>query len=382
MTINYSKILDYLGRGNKILFDIPVAIQYNFLRTHRSPKNDIWRSFFQYKAQMLFVSIKKRLLFNLLSLFILPTFLLLAFLKRITIRYKYNVNAIIEKNTHSGVIPHSLNDKYDISSKEWNTGWSLGTKDIIFLLKLFPLIIHSPYFVFKISYKISLYSTMIKSYRPKAIIVFNEYSFTSSALTYYCENNDIKHIDVMHGEKLFYIRDSFFRFSNTYVWEPYYIDLFINMNAPREQFIAELPPFMSINPSNYLKIEYCPDFTYYLANFNENDIKNIVSSMKFAKLEGKTVMYRPHPRYSNIDLLRKYVDESNIEYPESIDIMASVAKTGCAVGLYTTVLNQAFHAGKKVLIDDINFPYNYNKLKELSYSLMAKPIQKLSSYQK
>ena len=62
--------------------------------------------------------------------------------------------------------------------------------------------------------------------------------------------------------------------------------------------------------------------------------------------------------------------------------MLSVAKTDCAVGLYTTVLNQAFHAGKKVLIDDINFPYNYSKLKELSYSLLNKPIQKLSSYQK
>lgn len=306
----------------------------------------------------------------------------MAILRRLSIRYKYDVNAIIEKNTHSGVIPHSLNTKYRISSREWNAGWSLGIKDSLYILKLCQFIIRSPYFVFKIAYKVSLYSTMIKSYSPKAIIVFNEYSFTSSALTYYCENKKIKHINVMHGEKLFYIRDSYFRFSNTYVWEPYYIKLFISMNAPENQFIAELPPFMSIKPSEYLDIKYHSDYTYYLANFNENDIKNIVASMAFAKSKGKTVMYRPHPRYSDIDLLRKYVDESYIEYPDSVNIMLSVAKTDCAVGLYTTVLNQAFHAGKKVLIDDINFPYNYSKLKELSYSLLNKPIQKLSSYQK
>lgn len=381
MKINYAKIMGFLNRGDKHQFDIPVSKQVDFLETFRNPKNDICRSFFQYKAQSLFVCLPKRLVINLSSLLILPIFLLLAFLIRMFVRYKYAVDAIIEKSTHIGVIPNSLETKYNISSKEWNNGWSLGIKDIPFIHRLFPYIFRSPYFVFKIAYKAALYSTMIKTYKPKAIIVFNEYSFTSSALTYYCEKNYVKHIDVMHGEKLFYIRDSYFRFSNAYVWEPYYVSLFTRMNAPKEQFIAELPPFMSIDLSKYMDVDYQPDYTYYLAIFTENDIKNIVKSMEFAKAQGKSVMYRPHPRYSDITILRKYVPDSNIEYPDKVDIMVSVAKTNCAVGVYTTVLNQAYHAGKKVLIDDLNFLDNYRKLKNLEYSLFSKHVDFLSKYQ-
>ena len=44
----------YLSRGNKYQFDIPVSEQCNFLRNHNNPKDDLWRSFYQYKAQMLF----------------------------------------------------------------------------------------------------------------------------------------------------------------------------------------------------------------------------------------------------------------------------------------------------------------------------------------
>lgn len=371
----------FLSKGNKEQFDIPVSIQKKFLIRLGIPKNDIQRSFYQYKAQMLFVWTLKKVLFNIGALFILPFFLVIAFVKQTTVRFRYKSDAIVEKNTHSGVIPPSLTGKYIISQKEWNVSWSLGIKDMPFILGLFPYIFRSPYFVFKIAYKAALYSTMIKSFRPNAIIVFNEYSFTSSALTYFCERHNVKHIDVMHGEKLFYIRDSYFRFSNTYVWEPYYIDLLTRMNAPRSQFIAELPPFMSIKPLEHLDNNYHPDYTYYLANFTEDDIKNIVRSMEFAKSQGKIVMYRPHPRYSNITVLRKYVDDSNIEYPNKVDIMISVANTACAVGVYTTVLNQAYHAGKQVIIDDLNFPDSYGKLKELGYSLFSKPIDHLSNYQ-
>ncbi len=382
MTLDYRKIMNILAKGNKWQFDIPVQEQLEFLESHGTPKNDLCRSFLQYKAQMLFVATVKRIFFNFGALLAIPLFIFIAFIKRIAIRFQYKSDAILEKNTHSGVIPTSLSNKYRISSKEWNNGWSLGISDLPFLLHLFPYLFRSPYFYFKISYKVAIYSTMIKSFKPNAIIVFNEYSFTSSALTYYCESRGIKHIDVMHGEKLLYIRDSFFRFTNTYVWEPYYIELFSKMKAPKEQFIPELPPFMSIDSSKYKDSQYYSDYTYYLARYNETEIIGIVNSMLFAKQTGKIVKYRPHPRYSDLSLLRKYVDENDIEYPEDVDIMVSVSNTECAVGVFSTVLNQAYHAGKLVLVDDMNFPQSYSKLGELEYSLLNKPIKYLSALQK
>lgn len=377
MNIDYRKILSVLAKGNKWQFDMPINKQLGFLNQNKKPSDDIQRSFLQYKAQMLFVALLKRFLFNIVSLFVFPFFIIVALLKRTSVKFKYNVEAIEERNTHSGVIPTSLSEKYTMSQKEWNIGWSLGVKDVPFILKLSVYFCRSPYFVFKITYKLALYSSMIKAFTPRAIIVFNEYSFTSSALTNYCELRNVKHIDVMHGEKLFYIRDSYFRFSQTYVWDEYYVDLFTQMMAPKEQFIAELPPFMAIQPSNYLDAKIKSDYTYYLASYDDEQIKSIVNSMEFAKEQGKIVKYRPHPRYSDINLLRKYVDESNIEYPKNVDIMVSVANTSCAVGVYTTVLNQAYHAGKKVIIDDINFPEYYGKLKELRYFLTYKSIKSI-----
>lgn len=377
--MNYFKLSNILGKGDLAWFDLPIDKQSVFLKKHDSPKDDIHRSFLQYKAQMLFVPTVKRLAFNFCSFFILPFFLIVAYIKRLIVKFRYKVDAIVERNTHSGVIPSSLVERFSISQKEWATGWSLSWRDTSYMFRLLKYAHRSPYFVFKVAYKTALYSHMIKSFRPNAVIVFNEYSFTSSALTYYCERQNIKHIDVMHGEKLFYIRDSYFRFSNTYVWESYYKDLFTMMKAPEEQFIVELPPFMSIKPSNFINNDYTSDYTYYLARFDEVQIKNIVKSMGFAKVQGKKVMYRPHPRYSNIGLLRKYVDETNIEYPNNVDIMMSVANTRCAIGVYTTVLNQAYHAGKKVIIDDLNFPDIYARLQEFGYSLYSKPIQRLSN---
>lgn len=375
--------MKFLAKGNKWQFDITKDNQEKYISSLGEAKNDFERSYKQYKCQMLFVGRQKKIAFNFVFLLLIPFYIILAFCRRLTTKKKKHIAAIIEPNTHSGVIPKSLYDQYPAPDpKPWSGGWSFGVSDLGYISKLLPYIIHSPYFVFKNLYKGGMYSKMIKEYTPKAIIVFNEYSFTSSALTSLCESKNVEHIDVMHGEKLFFIRDSFFRFTRTYVWDSYYVELFKKLKASQEQFIVETPPFMSINSPMYMDKNLYSDFTYYLANFNEDEIKNIIKSMEFAVSKGKKVKYRPHPRYSNINLLKKYVDENSIEYPSSVNILSSVANTNCAVGVYTTVLNQAYHSGKKVVIDDLNFPHIFEKLSELDYVLLSKPIDHLSNYQK
>ncbi|MBD5233350.1 MAG: hypothetical protein HDS65_04130 [Bacteroidales bacterium] len=379
--MNYNKIMNLLAKGDKWQFDIPVAEQLEFIRRLPEPKHDISRSFYQYKAQMLFVSRWKRLVFNFIALFVLPLYILVAFIKRIRSRYRYKVEAILEKSGHQGVVPDSVAKKYKISTEEWSSGFSLSFRDLGFVLRLSPYLIRSPYFVFKILYKVGLYSQLIKLYRPDAIIVYNEYSYTSSALTYFCESNGVEHINVMHGEKLYYVRDSFFRFSKTYVWEDYYIKLLSDLRAPREQFVAELPPFMSVNPSEHRNSDAYADYKYYLAKYTEEELQSIVKSLEFISRQGASLKYRPHPRYSDIQLLKKYVDESMIEYQREVDIETSISNLKYAVGVYTTVLNQCYHAGVNVVIDDMNFPENFTRLSELGYVLLSKDVVYLSQLQ-
>lgn len=379
--MNTTKIMNFLAKGNKWQFDIPLKKQLKYLNHFENPQNDIQRSFFQYKCQMVFISYIKRLIFNFIAILILPLFLILAFILRINSNFKYKVNAIVERSSHKGIIPNSLNLKFNINYSEWDSGFSFGFSDIPFIIKFFPYFFKSPYFVFKILYKSSCYSKLIKQFKPDVIIVYNEYSFTSSALTYYCEKKNVQHINVMHGEKLFYIRDSFFRFTICYVWDEYYIQLFTKLRAPKEQFIAEKPPFMSINPKLYQDPDNYADYKYYLARYNEEELKKILESLSFIIKRGGSLKFRPHPRYSNIDLLKKYVTEDYIEDPFEVDIQTSISNLKYGIGVYTTVLNQCYNAGKGVILDNLNFQNNFSLLKDLGYILMNKNLLLLSNLQ-
>lgn len=378
--MNYSKITKFLAKGNKYQFDIPVEVQYQYLYNIKEPQNDIERSYAQYKCQMFFVSYLKKITFNGFSLIILIPFVLLMLFKRISVKYSSKYDAIIEKSTHQGVLPNSLREKYDISPDGWSAGVSFGISDIQWILKILTYVYRSPYFVFKILYKSALYSTMIKKFRPNAIIVYNEYSFTSSALTKFCENNGVEHINVMHGEKLFFIRDSFFRFSKSYVWEQYYVELLSKLRAPKKQFIAELPPFMNTDTHKFKNKNAYADYKYYLATYDENTLKHIINSLSNLLKNGETLKYRPHPRYSDIAILKKYVPDDQIEYPKDVDIETSISNLKYGIGLFTTVLNQCYHAGIGVIIDDVNFSKYYELLHKLEYVLLDKDVKYLSDF--
>lgn len=188
-------------------------------------------------------------------------------------------------------------------------------------------------------------------------------------------------MDVMHGEKLFSIRDAYFHFDETYVWSDHYVKLLTSLKAEPNQFRIAVPPSLHIDCEKYNRPEVYADYKYYLAAYDETTIKHIVDAMAFTKYEGKTVKYRPHPRYSNIEWLRKYVSEDEIEYPKSVTIQESLSNLDYAVGSYTTVMVQAYFSGKGVIMDDVAELKEYNLLKSLDYILSGDEFDKLSNHQ-
>ena len=187
----------------------------------------------------------------------------------------------------------------------------------------------------------------------------------------------------MHGEKLFFIRDSYFSYNQCYVWNEFYKNLFISLLAAPFQFILAIPPSLKFDCDDFLDSSIYADYKYYLATCNEQQIKSIIASMQFVKKLGKRVVYRLHPRYSDISLIEKYVGKENIEYPDKVSIQASISNAGKIIGSYTTVLNQAYAVGKQIIFDDVTFLYQYKKLKEYKYIFSGKNenIQLLSEMQ-
>lgn len=379
--MNYFKILVFLQKGDKSDFGTPVDGQKEFLSSFKEPLNDIDRGYYQYRCQNYFVPIWKRILFNIVAAIGFPVAIMYYLIKRIIVDKEKPISAMIENKGMEEVIPLEVRTKYNPSTEGYNEGSSLSLDDMLFLFKLIRKAPHHPYFSFKSMMNVARYSDMIKRHQPKVMIQFGEFSFSSSILTAYCHRHNAKHIDVMHGEKIYCIKDAFFHYDECYVWSDFYINLFQSERAFHNQFIVALPPSMKIDCRKYFNNEYFADYKYYLEGYTESELKQIVASMSFAKKQGKTVKYRLHPRYSDVALLQKYVSENEIEYPKSVPILESISSTDNIVGLFTTVMAQAYFSGKNVIMDDVTYKKLYDRCAEYRYALVENVKDTLSKHQ-
>jgi hypothetical protein len=258
----------------------------------------------------------------------------------------------------------------------------LRKEDISFILKLIfshPLY---PYWFVKNTYKIALYRSIIDRFNPKAIICSSEYSFTSSVLTFYCENYSIQHINIMHGEKFFFIRDAFFYFHQCYVWDEHYVHLFSRLKAYCNQYIVCIPENLKLDIQNN-NPDLIYKMTYYLDIEDAEALLAIKKSLLKTKLKPSQVAIRYHPHYYELfstSLINNIFEEFVIEDPKAVPLAKSLSRTEFVVSLYSTVLYQAYLSGKSIVIDDVSFPAKYKQLKEFDYIIFGKEHSTLSNF--
>ena len=380
--MNSFKFLNFIKKGDKSYFDVTASEQKQFLDTLELPKDDFDRSYKQYLCQRFFSTKTKGFIFNIGSIILLPILLIYYHLKGLKKCRECHIDAVGEFSGMTEIIPESLKSEFEINNEVWFEGAELRMLDIKFILKFVCRYFYAPYFLVKAIAKIARYSYTISHRTPRAIIVHDEYSYTSSLLTNYCDFRHVEHIDVMHGEKLFYIGNSHFRYNRTYIWGEHYKQLFYDLRANQEQFVIEIPKCFQINCTEAFRQEYFADYKYYLQVFNEEQLLSIISSMDFANKKGLVIKYRPHPRFSDITLLEKHVPSEFIEYPKEVPIVNSIASAKYSVGSYSTVLNQAYYSGKDVIFDDVTYHEEYNKLKELRYIFSSMDDKRLSTISK
>ncbi len=358
-------------RKNTVL-NFPLDKQKEYLNSLKEPKDDLERSYFQYKCQAYLDGNLLRVVLNIIF-FPLSIFMLVKYGNK---KYLKMTNAslckkavFINDEIPENVLPNSLYKEFGeilIYNKDENY---LSKNDLLFIKKIifrYPLSWH---FIFKIIIKISRYRALINKYNPSAIIVCNEYSFTSSVLTYFCNLNGIKHIDVMHGEKLFYIRDSFFKYDRCYIWDEYYLKLFSLLRVPLTQFFIEEPPSLIFKNDN---VKEKIDYVFYLQS-ESNEELNVIFSI-LAEIKNKnTVLVRMHPTYSNKNEIEKLSKKYDIPIEDNfiVGIEESVLRTKNVISLYSSVLNQAYHSGKNIIIDDLSRPKDFKKLKERGYIMLS-----------
>ncbi|WP_332843459.1 hypothetical protein, partial [Paraclostridium bifermentans] len=207
-----------------------------------------------------------------------------------------------------------------------------------------------------------------------AILVNSEYTFTSSILTLYCRSNNIEHINIMHGEKLFNIRDSFCEFDRFYIWDEYYKHLLTKLNMPEKQFIVSTPKIKKygINKKyNHLNVKY------YLQLETDQELEKISSKLKELKVLGYNVFVRPHPRYSDLKKIESIFNGIKIENLDT-SIEESIDSTNYVISKFSTVLYEAYLRNKNIVIDDISNEKLYEDLKNYEYIMISKEHTLLS----
>lgn len=363
---------------SQTIFSVPAERQRQFLQQIPQPQDDWARSYAQYRCQCFLMKRGVPLLLNCAAMVILPVYTRKLRRQTPPAPSEKTGSALLFFGGSERIVPDSLRREFEIvPDRDFQQHLLLTSEDLQYLSRLrkrYPL---SFYFRFKCMAKMAMYRSAVTRCSPKAVICSEEYSFTSSLLTDYCRMLGVEHINIMHGEKLYYIRDSFFHFDRCYVWDDHYAELFRDMRAAPEQFRVEVPSSLRLekgeSPSERV------DYTYYLGNESEEQVRKILASMLVLQGKGFKAAIRPHPLYNTH---AGFLFEENhglmVEKASEISIDASLLRTGHAVSLYSTVLLQAATNGIPIVIDDVTEPHHYAQLSELRLMTLSREHTLLS----
>lgn len=360
------------------IFDVPVTRQKAFLESLPEPKDLLDRSYAQYRCQMMLERPILRAGYQLAAMLLLPIYQR-QLLRRPAPRKEETADAVFAFGGPDTILPRSLRQEFPgiRQVRDFQNALFLTGEDCSFLRELARRYPTAFYFRFKCMAKLAMYRSLYETYRPKAIIVSEEYSYTSSFLTEYCHRLGVAHIDVMHGDKLYYIRDSFFCFDRCYVWDECYRRLFCDLRAEPMQFRMELPP--SMQPWDAQGVEKAVDYTYYLQAETPQMLEKIAESLQTLRKNGAKIAVRPHPVYSDKETIHRLFSDFEIEVNVEIGIETSILRTRHVIGLYSTVLYQAHINHVSVVIDDLTAPERFAQLKSLRYIMLDKPHGLLSA---
>ena len=347
--------------------------QMRFLNEFPDPKDDYERSFYKYKCLCKYCYEKRRWL---LALYNIGAGILLPF---VTYKLKKNIkkcksenhyDAIIEnvpRLPNDDIIPDEIKHFYD-SSLEVNTinymEGVISGEAITICKVLRKRYFWKPYFRLICLFKLGFFNKYIIENTPDAIVFYSyESEFSGPLQTLLCERNSVKFISYMHGEYMYQLYFAFQKYSKYYIWEDSYIDFFklLRCDFPIEIYT----PIKLSGIARAIDAHRCKYFaTYYFSNESIHEAEAIHDVFSRWSDLGLRCKIRPHPRYSNIEMLSNVFSDIEIEDVKAVTLSDSLTYTLNIIGLNTTVLSQAFYSGKNVIVDDISNMLLYEDMKK------------------
>lgn len=362
------------------------------------PENDFDRTYYNYICTCWGRKKWNVVLINSICFIAVPFIMILYLMNSICIISKKKqvhdaiiVNADNRLGVHysyEGRIPSSLystyNDVKELQLKRFPeiTKGAVGTRAFITWFRFFIRHPFSGFVNLRALINLSGINRLIKLYKPKAIVFSRaELNGMSSLTTLYCESCGVKYINFMHGDSRAELAIAFVRFTEFYIWDRDYIDVFDWGRCAKGQYVV-------YTPGIYAPIERNDQPKYHIlyvfgGNEETGKDKNAVAVRDILMPlveQGRPCKIRPHPRWSDMRYIEEVFANSgiDIEDPRVIPTRDSIAETEIVVGAYSTVIAEAYYGGRKIAIDDLSDPELFENLKRVKYIMFNKEHMLLS----
>ena len=358
--------------------DVPdVAAWMRFLDSLPMPTDAVSQSYNKYLCRIQYIPKIKLLLLNIASFFAL----LLALPRLIRSGQPAEdtdadklVVLMSDSVPYADVMPNELVARFDEVAYCEAPSFKIGnvTKRakgaFAMCAKAHPFSFYYLYYVLK---ELSLHSELLRLHNARAVAVYaNERNVAGPVLRMAYEDGGREFDSFMHGEYLLQLIQGYMSFTNYYVWDDSYKDMFENtLQCDFGSCITYTPGKLTkkwkledVEPEHFL--------TYYFSGESTESIKKLASIFNELEEKGKHCIVRPHPRYSHLDLIAQEFPPEMIEDARAVSIRDSFARAEYIVGLTSTVLFEAQVEGKKIAIDDCSNQAIFHSLQERRFRLL------------
>ena len=231
-----------------------------------------------------------------------------------------------------------------------------------------------PYFFIWCFRELEKHSTYIRQYNPNCTAVYvEERNIASPLLRSLYESTHRKYVSFMHGEYLLRLIQAYMGFSEYYIWDQSYEETFSQILRCNIGKYNLYKPHKLEKKWDLDKIQPHYFCTYYFSAESKESIRRVAEVFKKFEESGRKCKVRPHPRYSQLEVIKSNFPESMIENPKETSIEKSLGETEYVVGLATTVLAEGYFEGRKVVIDDISSPEKYKNLAKRRFVCLSRP---------
>lgn len=294
--------------------------------------------------------------FNLFSILaILPLFLILC------LRSFKKIH--VKKTSHISLypkIPKDIREKFSPVYVKKPVGY-VKFRDLKYVSQILKYSGFRPYFLLRALWKLGVYSELVDTYAPDRVWVTQEMVFESSLLTHYLSDFKIEHANFMHGENYFSIQLAFSSFTEFYVWDEYYVDIFKSLHVTVKKFVV----FSALERSTSSFVQKKVIKYYNQDSRNINRFILVLNNLQtFAQSHNCELTVRLHPLHQSKYEI-KALQERHIQLENNaIDIVDSISEAKYVCSEFSSVLYIASLLNREIVIDN-TFQERIDLIKDL-----------------